>query len=731
MFQTHFQSMIHLAEEIIKGKIVTDDQARVGVVLLGTVRLLMSCVALHSLRLGLRWCLQIDPGESVWCKTQAAAKNPRDAPGVYTVLELETVGIKSIAALEALRKAGGMDAIGRCARTEPMPLADGLWCCSSIFGGLSGGAATNGKRIWVLTNDDDPCQGNSAQRARVLQRVSDCRHTGEQVALWGLQRSGAAPFDPSNIWDAVVTQSSGEADDSPQDGTDADAEAVAAGAAANTGVSVSVTATPITDPSTVTNAATMAAAGTGVGGGTASANAGLQVFDDLEEADDDDDDEENDGAVVRKQSILVYDDDRGLDFAELESRKRAHGKRTFARLQLRFPGDVALGVCLYLTSVHAKVPCARKIDGRTNKPLKAFVTRVCAETGQPLRKHEIHLSLPLGSSGVGVPVQQADLAQVRAVPATRGLKSEPAASSASSAAAASSALAPAAVGNAADVSMSADPCVQVLSALPASSLRPWMLTGASLLAFPSEAQVAGSVGAFAAVHAELVASRRVLLGRMVAREGSAPRFVALVPQLQRPRTVLASAGLLVVDLPFADDLRAPQLPWGSPPASRASVELAKTVVSSITLNPFSPDQFDSPALGKFYATARCLALGEAAVEWSAELDDTVQPDPAMSRSEKYAAPLRRLQADCDVDLRPAPPEAQRPAKRPANEAESAAKRAKEAHAAAAAVASWRQLAQQGKLGKLTVSALRAVLSSLGLDAAGRKADLISRLEDHS
>lgn len=35
--QCHFDSMVHLAEEIIKSKIFTDDQARVGVALLGTV----------------------------------------------------------------------------------------------------------------------------------------------------------------------------------------------------------------------------------------------------------------------------------------------------------------------------------------------------------------------------------------------------------------------------------------------------------------------------------------------------------------------------------------------------------------------------------------------------------------------------------------------------------------------------------------------------------------------
>jgi hypothetical protein len=634
-----------------------------------------------------------------------------EASGVHSVLDLDTVGIKSIAALEKLRQPGGMDAIGRRGSGDALPLADGLWCCSSTFGALDRASGTSTKRIWVLTNDDDPCRGSPAERARLLQRVSDSRQTGEEIALWGLQRSGATLFDPTKLWDAVVTQSTGEADDTPQT-SQSDSTAAAAAASNEPGA--------IPAPDVATQSSTLSP---GAGSTMDDASAAGMVASLAADADEYDDD---DGAVVRKPSILVYDDDCGLDFAELESRKRAQSKRTFARLQLRFPGSVAVGVCLYLTTVAAKVPAPRKVDGRTNKALKPFVSRVCAETGAVLRPHDIQLSLPVGASGVGVPVSVDDIAGIKSVPAAL----EPAASASSSSASSSAAAV-------ADVSMAADPCIQVLSAVAASSLRPWMFTKASLLAFPSESQIAGSVAAFAAVHGELVRSKRMLLGRMVARAGSIPRFVALVPQQPRPRAVLSSAGFLVLELPYADDLRTPQLSFGSPLAGPKAVELAKAVVSAITLNPFSPDQFDSPALGKFFATAKCLALSEEQVDWDAEEDDLVQPDPAMSTKEQYAGPLRLLQAECDVDLRPAaeassPSASQRPSKRPASSADPEAKRVKEeAAAAAAASTDWRKLVQEGRLAKLTLPVLRAILAGLGLPTAGRKADLVSRLEDHS
>jgi len=668
-------------------------------------------------------------------RPQATAKNALDADGVHCAVPLDRVGIQSIRELEALREEGGMATIGRAASTSSLPLATGLWCCSSTFGSLPGGTADNLKRVWVLTNDDDPCRGDGGERDRLLKRVEDCRQTGEQIALWALHHAGGAKaFVPSKLWDAVVSPGDDtEAEDAEAEEDDDAAGqsqlslAQAPGSSGTSGLGGRSTASSQSGISGPAGTATMdgstIASQSSLAGEAAAAAAA---------AASDDGAEDTGGLLVCRPSMRVYDDKEGGDLAMLETGQRVHRKRTYARLPMRMPGGVTLGLCVYLTTVQAKLPAARQVEGRTNALLKASTAWVCSVTGQPLRKHDITRSLLVGKAGATIPVAVDDMPRLRALPAELD-----------AADAATVASAPAhddgtkLSGAMPARPMDEDPSLVVLSAHPASALRPWMLTRSPMFLFPSEAAYTGSVGAFAAIHAELVRSRRILLARLVVRGGSMPRLVAVVPQVERHDALLSTTGLVALDLTFADDLRSPTLPFGSPLAPPAAIAAAREAVTKINLKDFSPAEFDSPVLGRFFAMARCLALGEEELQWSAEEDDCVKPDAKMGQVERFAAPLRELAALCEEDLRPASaaPSA-RARKRPADDGEDAtAKRAKRTAAtgdadATAAGMDWAAEARAGRVGKFTMPVLKAKLKALGLSATGKKADLVGRLEDH-
>jgi len=263
--------------------------------------------------------------------------------------------------------------------------------------------------------------------------------------------------------------------------------------------------------------------------------------------------------------------------------------------------------------------------------------------------------------------------------------------------------------------MDDDPCIQVLSAHPVAHMRPWMLSKAPYFLAPSDATVRGSTGAFAAVVSELSRSKRMLLARCVMRAGSSPRLVVLIPQVERPGVSLSSTGLVMFDLPFADDFRTPKLPCGSPVAPHDAVEAAKDVVQAISLGQFDPDHFPSPTLGRFFATARAMALGEHELSWDAERDDVAKPDPAMGENPRFVDPLLRL-----AEFVNAPFEvSDRASKRPAGEPGSGApaKRSKKA--------------PDGSLESMTVAQLKARAQELSLTVGKKKkAELIEMLRAH-
>jgi hypothetical protein len=605
---------------------------------------------------------------------------------------LDRVGIHSIHELETLEQAGGSPPFGgRRSGSDVLPLANALWVASTTFGTLAGGSKDNYKRIWVISNDDDPCKGNESEIARLAQRVKDCRQTHEEISLWAIERR--APFRASLSWLRVVT---------PVESIDMDPEAEEG---------LELTQPTVNDehplPASIESDWTLSqsqARSDSTRTHDTEAAASITASVHLSEED------MEQGVVLRQGGVVVYHPDMGLANAFLDSRRRAHHKRTLARLPLRLPGGVDIGVNLFLSTLTSKTPLGRKVEARTNRLLKASTSWICEDTGKTLRRHDIAHSLPVGGGGETVPIDLVDAKLLRAMPASltpeeqRLLVSFPL----EKLSAASEAPPAAPTAEVEMKKMDDDPCLLVLSAHPVSHLRPWMITRGSFFLFPSESAIRGSTSAFSAVVSELAKSHRMLLARCVMRAGNSPRLVALLPQISRPGASLSSTGLVALDLPFEDDFRTPKLPFGSPTAPDEAVEAAKDVVMAVNLKQFDPDHFPSPTLGKFFATARAMALGEQTMTWDATEDDVARPDPSMGELPRFVEPLTRLAEAIDANAPEAEPP--RPSKRPAGGGAPSAKRSK----------------NDGSLESMTVPQLKERARELGLPVSNRKkAELIA------
>lgn len=496
---------------------------------------------------------------------------------------------------------------------------------------------------------------------------------------------------------------------------------------------------------------------------------------------------------------MIVHEDAPFEHGDRLLLARPHAQRTYARVPLVLSPGVELSVSLFLTAYPTKPPLPRAVEARTNRPLRAVTSWLCKDTGQALRPHDIDLAMPFGSAGV-LMVSQDDWRGVGALPSnplgdssaspTRTPVRPPASSSSSSSSSSSTGLrspmeSPLRVGGRSSVSD--EPALVVISFHPASALRPWHHVRPPYLAFPSDSPVRGSIAAFAALLRQMRAKERIALARFVPRAGLQPRLVALVPQVAEDTEVGTRVpdALLVVDLPFLDDLRPVPLPLGSPAATPEAVSAASAVVQRITLRGFSPYNFRSPSLRKFFAVMEALALNDEAVRWSADDDDDVRPDTD-AMQDRFGDLLRTFASHVTEDFKPAPPPkaprarkrskaaaaaddddddgdddddddaggAARRAPRPSargrgrgraavdgdsdsdGPSRSSAKRSKPARAVvdddsegSEAAIDWASLAATGSLDERTVPELKDKLRAMGLAVGGKKSDLVARLSD--
>ncbi|KAL1900337.1 ATP-dependent DNA helicase II subunit 1 [Ceratocystis pirilliformis] len=278
------------------------------------------------------------------------------------------------------------------------------------------------------------------------------------------------------------------------------------------------------------------------------------------------------------------------------------------------------------------------------------------------------------------------------------------------------------------------PVVRILGFKSRYCIKPWESVKKATFIFPSEEHYIGSTRVFASLHKKLLKDDKVAIVWAIIRSNAKPGLFALVASQEKMDDATGAlylpAGMWLYPLPFADDLRSgPGLKYRTNPPDKMIDDLS-IVVENLWLpnKRYNPVKYPNPQLQWHYRILQAMALGEEIPEVP---DDATIP--------KYRAMNKRV-GGLIKDINSAAKASvasdtltSRPVKREldAPNDNGPRKRAKSPCDAGGSSVSDKQLrdaVESGSVQKMTVAGLKEVLTMRGIDAMGRKADLIDKLE---
>lgn len=282
-------------------------------------------------------------------------------------------------------------------------------------------------------------------------------------------------------------------------------------------------------------------------------------------------------------------------------------------------------------------------------------------------------------------------------------------------------------------------CLRLIGFKPRSMLPPWAAVKKSHFVFPTEAGYVGSTRVFSALWKKLLESDKMGIAWYIPRKNAVPQIVAILPSKKQSDdesgTPFLPAGLWLTPLPFVDDLRdLTQLRQSN--MVRASDELInkmRMIVGNLKLpkNMYDPSKYPNPGLQRHYQVLQSIALDE-------DIPD-VPPDLTKPKYKQINKRVGGYQADFKETLKQEAQLAMQQAalKREATEeADQNDRPAKKPRPAAkkvdASIMTSRELneaVRDGTLAKRTVAVLKATCLDMGLSVAGKKADLVERMEE--
>ncbi|KAF4655086.1 X-ray repair cross-complementing protein 6 [Perkinsus olseni] len=230
--------------------------------------------------------------------------------------------------------------------------------------------------------------------------------------------------------------------------------------------------------------------------------------------------------------------------------------------------------------------------------------------------------------------------------------------------------------------------------------------------YPHEGRITGSKRLVEALCCRMAKLGKIALVRFVARANAQPIFAALSPQMPDEASQ-TSGGLVLIPLPFADDIRSLDLPGTcvdeviSQDEQRPQVEAAKSIIRGFRISHWSPYSIDNPTLKLFYAGLEALALNE-------DLPSDAVEDLLLANERKGELAKGHVEAwkqSLGVDDLSSPP----------------AKRSRTAEPFTMGLDVVRAKVRDGTLARLTVSQLKDILRAQRQSTNGKKQELIDRI----
>eukprot|EP00808_Paulinella_micropora_P031528 g28399.t1 len=286
--------------------------------------------------------------------------------------------------------------------------------------------------------------------------------------------------------------------------------------------------------------------------------------------------------------------------------KKIHKKRSLGSCNLELAPGLHISVQMYVLLNMAKVASAGWLDSKTNDPLTCHTAYVCTETGAQLEEFQMRKYYPYGGEKVFFEAEE--------------IKT---------------------------IKNFGEPGLVLMGFKDHSRVKLYHNIKQPYFIYPNDASIKGSVVAFNALMMEMQQMNKVAICRLIFRKGSVPRFVALLPQMEKldPETdkQVEPPGFQMIFLPYADDIR--KLDFERlPVASEEEVNAAKKMIEAVKVTgmdgkeaTYEDVDYHNPALQRYYKMVQALALDE---QHYPEVEDDLQPD--VKGWEKYKGDIQEF-----------------------------------------------------------------------------------------
>ena len=281
-----------------------------------------------------------------------------------------------------------------------------------------------------------------------------------------------------------------------------------------------------------------------------------------------------------------------------------------------------------------------------------------------------------------------------------------------------------------------DPVIRLLGFKPVASLPIWANIRPATFIYPSEDEFIGSTRTFSALHQTMLAKQKMGLAWYIPRRNATPVLAALIPgaeELNDRGEQRIPAGIWVVHLPFADDVR--QNPEVQPiPAPDELVDKMRTIVQQLQLPGavYNAHKYPNPALQWHYRILQAMALEEDLPE---KPDDKTVPKYRQI-DKRTGAYVHQWGDTLDEELskwRAQHRSTSVPAKREGSEgANGTSKKIKTEDGRGIGNDEMRRRYENQTINKLTVAILKdwCKANNVSAGAGGKKAELVEAVERH-
>ncbi|KAH8889872.1 Ku DNA-binding complex, Ku70 subunit [Thozetella sp. PMI_491] len=274
--------------------------------------------------------------------------------------------------------------------------------------------------------------------------------------------------------------------------------------------------------------------------------------------------------------------------------------------------------------------------------------------------------------------------------------------------------------------------LRIIGFKPRSALPVWATVKKSIFVFPTEEEYVGSTRVFSALWQKLLKDDKMGIAWFIPRVNAAPRLVAILPSRspddEGSATPYLPAGLWLYPLPFRDDVRDLEIK-PSQGCSNNLIDKMRPIIQNLQMPKavYNPERYPNPSLQWHYKILQINALEDEVPE--EQEDSLTKPryrqihnrvggymsdwKNAVFEEAKEVGTVRAVKREAEVDEEP------RAAKR------SRATKASEGHLSNAEL---KAAVAQDTLKKMTVAQLKDILMSKGVNASGKKADLVDALE---